>query len=376
MKRGAIIVLLFISIFLISGINGCQISKEEAAKVITELQAKYSQINDYSMNIKFSYGEHLACQKLFVKRPNKYKSLLDYGCTNNSNNIIATIFVGNLSYEQKTDPKTGTPYPIYNKMIGHFDIGKKMVEQLPLEEMITDILRPDNEITLVGEEKNTYHFKIKVPEKEAADLWVDKETYIIVKIISKIDNDIATLEIQDLKINEGISDSEFEPPKDVSVVELPLICLLPYQIGEEMNEAEIEMGKCVSLYQLPSSLGFAPDLYCDLDTFGRPQISHRCDICGCPQNNVCTIRMGEKAQIIQGPEDNPERLEADCISQQSNEEVIKVEKNWCEEYCKAKMQQEYCASRGFTMQEDNAILAKHAHCWEDPINVECPAITC
>jgi len=225
MKRGAIIGLLLISIFLISGINSC-VPEELDKQVVSALKLKYSNISDYSISIKETENKISSCRETFVKKPDKIKSLSYSTCEKELNKTSTFIYAGNISLFQEYNPKIDKLASEITRIVYPFNIGKNLIEEFPFESLVENIFRYGNEITLIGEESYTplgltvYHLRIQIPKEQVvADLWVDKETYMMVKFEGTEQGRLIIYEIEKMEINQGLPDSVFELPVGVPVIE-------------------------------------------------------------------------------------------------------------------------------------------------------------
>lgn len=75
MRRGLIIGLLMISIILISGISGCQISAEQKEKIINLIKERYSSLDEYKIMHGYCKEDICMCSLNIIKKPDKVRSV-------------------------------------------------------------------------------------------------------------------------------------------------------------------------------------------------------------------------------------------------------------------------------------------------------------
>lgn len=235
MKTKILICLIILCAFLISGINGCVPSEELEQKVIAELKAKYSKIDDYSMFVKETYiieeTTEINCFEILIKKPNKLKRNTNMTCERKSKEGASVIYAGNVFYAHHYHYPPEPDLQIYKK-IYTYDIAKEQMGELFFEDVVKYLFEANAEISLIGKELyeplqiKVYHVRIRIPKSKSeeeviADIWIDKETYVMVRMESKYGSKKIMWEIQGLKINEGISDFVFEPTPGFPVLEEP-----------------------------------------------------------------------------------------------------------------------------------------------------------
>ena len=230
----AITVLLVPALF-ISGCTG-ELSAEE---IVEQMQEKEASIQDYSytMQITSYFGnqtKEIEIQTL-QKKPDKTKTV-----SIKPEEEAGSIAVVDGEFMWNYDPKTNTV--IKMKMPDTPILG-----EIDYTGIIGDFLN-ETDVSLLGMEKidgrSTYLLETKTKEEgeglliDRMKLWVDKETWMPLRYeMYDSSGDLRMeLEIRDLKVNQGIPDSEFvfEVPEGATVKTVDFDSLIP----EEMTLKE------------------------------------------------------------------------------------------------------------------------------------------
>jgi len=233
MKQRPLLMLLILGIFLITLINGCVPSKDVEQAVISELKAKYSEVNDYYFSVKITtFDGSSNCIEMYAKKApphesNKYKLILDSACEKNSSKMSTIIYDNDVMYLHESNVNTGQLSEVVYKETYSYDIAEKVIGEIFFEGLVNNILSADR-ISLMSDTfyyaplgRDVYKINIWNLNEPSVDILVDKETYLIVKMEGEEDGKRGTWEIQDLKINEGIQDSVFIPSEGYPVSERP-----------------------------------------------------------------------------------------------------------------------------------------------------------
>lgn len=206
---------------------GCteELSAEDIAE---QMQQKEASIQDYSytMHIISSYGGEAQESEIQVlqKKPNKAKTIVI-----EPEDEAGTLSVSDGEFMWSYNPKTNTVLKMEMPEVP--DTG-----QIDYVEIINDFLNETN-VSVVGVEeidgRSAYLLETSLKENEEGiqlfdeiKLWVDKETWLPLRyeIYDSDGAQVLKMEIHDLEVNTGISDSEFvfEVPEGATVKAMDL----------------------------------------------------------------------------------------------------------------------------------------------------------
>ncbi|MDD4749675.1 MAG: DUF4367 domain-containing protein [Methanosarcinaceae archaeon] len=236
-KNFILICLITISLFL----SGCQ-EEMSAEEIAATMQEKYEGIEDYSYTeyiTLYANGEKAteSVIQIFYKKPNFSKGIVTGGDGKGVISVIDGKFMWmytpetNIVIKSEMPDIEGTSETDYLSMVQNY-MNRSEVSLLGTEEI-------DGRPTYILEISSNEDFFLGCSKVKA---WVDTETWMNLR--SEIYNGKGNLthkfEIQDLKVNTGIPDSEFifEIPEGATIKDLKEM-EMPKKVSLEEAEAEV-----------------------------------------------------------------------------------------------------------------------------------------
>lgn len=209
-----LIFILFLIILSIS-ISGCE-EKPSAEEVVSNMQMKMDGLEDYSftMYINSSFQEHgVETQKVIWKKPDFMKTIIrvpDKG--------TEVIMVSDGEFQWIYNPESET---VFKTELSDDFYGLKFFEPNVYAEFLNGTLNGKTASLLGAEDidkKNAYLLELTPSENNKSSLqgeskiWVDMETWMPLRweVYNNREITYLAIEIQDMKLNSGIPDSEFE----------------------------------------------------------------------------------------------------------------------------------------------------------------------
>jgi outer membrane lipoprotein carrier protein len=203
-----------ISILLFASLNNTYPQDNiTAQQIIQNVQNVYSGITDakasFTQTIKYSNSKATSSTgTLYIKKENKYR--IETG-----SQTIVTDGITSWSYSPKKKQVVIDNY----KETGNTFSPNKYLFQYP-ENFYSDL---EGTETLGG--SDVYVLKLKPRESgyvKSAQLWVDKNEWLIKKISIVSDESTTTFTVKNIHLNVGLSDSQFTftPPEGVEVIDM------------------------------------------------------------------------------------------------------------------------------------------------------------
>ena len=191
-------------------------SGEDAETIIKKLQKKYDTIKDasinYTQNIQFGVtkNEQTFSGRLIMKRGNKYRIQMEQQTIITDGKSVWSVNLMNRQVvidKYHDDPKTFSPDKIMVNVPDNYNASILGKEKLKDRELLAIKLIPKNK------KSNIRWMKV----------WVDEDDLLMKKIqVLEVSDNLSTYTIDELKINQGISDKEFlyEAPSGIEVIDL------------------------------------------------------------------------------------------------------------------------------------------------------------
>ncbi len=270
----SILVLTFIAVALFA--SGCTEKNLSAEEIATQMMEKQNSTQDYSYTIHMtSYLEGKAEEseiKTMSKKPNMIKSIATEPGKENQ-----TVFVsdGEFMWSYTSDTNTVTKMKL------------PKVSEPEKSDYINAIGKflNDTNVTLLGVEsvdrRTTYLLETTPKETDGnygpiykIKIWVDKETWMPLR--SELYNSDGNLtmksEVRDMKVNSGISDSEFkfEIPKGAKIKDLGEI--KPPEELSLKEAGERVSFKILTPEYLPEGYAFNNSMVCNNSEFSSDQV--------------------------------------------------------------------------------------------------------
>lgn len=248
-KKKIVFMLLLVSYIVFA--SGCvDESDAKDPKLLSEeiaanMQEKENSVNDSSYTLymtTYSEGEKTSESEFEVmyKKPNMKKTI-----TKGAENESIMIYDGKI--EWLYDPETN--------IVQKLTIPEESQSEIDYFKLFNDILNEYN-VSLLGNDtidgRNTYLLEAKPKETEGTDkkidkirIWADEETWLPLKYEVYQNTQRIEIEIQNLKINTGIPDTEFvfDVPEGAEVVEMDFEDLLNKSMPDKEIKLPAEAGK-------------------------------------------------------------------------------------------------------------------------------------
>jgi hypothetical protein len=238
MKRALIISLLLVSIILISGINGCQITKDNVSVIVASIKDKYNSINDLEIKSTTYVDNSLNyTTTVYIKKPDKIVSIennegkISYFCNGNKEGMFRSNDGWIPPMEDELEIRDYAN--IVNIARSFFGLGGWCSNKIDEIIGITEIEGALDAITnyhynaSISEEMLDGKSVIKIAGYGEPIYYFDASSYLLTRV-DRINSYALGLDkrrnvttVMDYKVNQGISDNLF---KNITIPENTFVC--------------------------------------------------------------------------------------------------------------------------------------------------------